>query len=128
MKLSTDYSYDKNSRLITCQYAGEAAEQYAYDATGNLLYRGTGAPPPVRPAEKPRPAPAQRPAAAEKPSSKESWQCVCGRVNKGAFCPKCGAKKPDAAAAPAADTGWRCSCGRVNSGAFCPKCGSKRPS
>lgn len=48
------------------------------------------------------------------------WQCACGHVATGNFCPECGAKKPAAA-------GWTCSCGSVNKGKFCPECGAKKP-
>ena len=48
------------------------------------------------------------------------WQCACGHVATGKFCPECGAKKPAAA-------GWTCSCGSVNKGKFCPECGAKKP-
>ena len=48
------------------------------------------------------------------------WQCACGHVATGNFCPECGAKKPAAA-------GWTCSCGSVNKGKFCPECGARKP-
>ncbi|MBE6979503.1 MAG: SPFH domain-containing protein [Ruminococcaceae bacterium] len=48
------------------------------------------------------------------------WQCACGHVATGKFCPECGAKKPAAA-------GWTCSCGSVNKGKFCPECGARKP-
>ena len=48
------------------------------------------------------------------------WQCACGHVATGNFCPECGAKKPAAA-------GWTCACGSVNKGKFCPECGAKKP-
>ena len=48
------------------------------------------------------------------------WQCACGHVATGKFCPECGAKKPEA-------SGWTCACGSVNKGKFCPECGAKKP-
>ncbi len=48
------------------------------------------------------------------------WQCACGAVAAGKFCPECGAKKPE--------DGWTCSCGAVNKGKFCSECGAKKPS
>ncbi len=47
------------------------------------------------------------------------WQCSCGAMATGKFCPECGAKKPE--------DGWKCSCGAVNKGKFCQECGAKRP-
>ncbi len=49
----------------------------------------------------------------------DSWQCACGTVASGNFCPECGAKKPA--------LGWTCACGSVNKGKFCPQCGAKKP-
>ena len=60
------------------------------------------------------------PAPAGGAASAGSWQCSCGSVNTGKFCPNCGSPKP----APAT---WTCSCGTVNEGNFCPNCGSRRP-
>ena len=57
--------------------------------------------------------PAPAPAAA-------GWQCACGTVATGKFCPECGAPKP-------ADGGWTCACGAVNKGKFCAECGAKKP-
>ena len=49
----------------------------------------------------------------------DGWQCACGTVATGNFCPDCGAKRPAA--------GWTCTCGSVNKGKFCPNCGAKKP-
>ena len=49
----------------------------------------------------------------------EPWQCACGAINTGKFCPECGSPKPAAE--------WQCACGTVNKGKFCPECGAKRP-
>ena len=57
---------------------------------------------------------------AKKPAPAGSWTCSCGTVATGNFCPNCGAKKPDS------DT-WTCSCGATVTGNFCPNCGAKRP-
>lgn len=57
--------------------------------------------------------------AAPQPAVQEPWQCACGAVNTGKFCPECGSPKPAAE--------WRCVCGTVNKGKFCPECGAKRP-
>ncbi|MDD6339560.1 MAG: SPFH domain-containing protein [Butyrivibrio sp.] len=57
---------------------------------------------------------------AKKPAPAGSWTCSCGTVATGNFCPNCGAKKPDT------DT-WTCSCGATVTGNFCPNCGAKRP-
>lgn len=48
------------------------------------------------------------------------WQCACGTVAAGNFCPECGAKRPEA-------NRWLCSCGAANTGKFCPECGAKKP-
>ena len=48
------------------------------------------------------------------------WQCACGTVAAGKFCPECGAKKPEIET-------WTCSCGSVNTGKFCSECGAKKP-
>ena len=49
----------------------------------------------------------------------EGWQCPCGNVASGNFCPDCGTKKPEA--------GWKCSCGATVTGNFCSECGAKKP-
>lgn len=49
----------------------------------------------------------------------DGWNCSCGAVATGKFCPECGAPKP-------AD-GWKCVCGTVNKGKFCSECGAKKP-
>jgi len=52
------------------------------------------------------------------------WQCACGAMATGKFCPECGAKKPE----PQAANGWKCpSCGAEATGKFCPECGAKKP-
>ena len=56
-----------------------------------------------------------------------AWQCTCGTITNGKFCPDCGRAKPEPTATPAADGSWTCSCGSVNTGNFCPNCGSKKP-
>ena len=59
------------------------------------------------------------PQAAPQPVVQEPWQCACGTVNTGKFCPECGSPRPAAE--------WRCACGTVNKGKFCPECGARRP-
>ncbi|MBQ6467111.1 MAG: SPFH domain-containing protein [Clostridia bacterium] len=59
-------------------------------------------------------------AAAAAAAAPAGWQCACGAVATGNFCPQCGAKKP-------ADEGWTCACGAVNKGRFCTNCGAKKP-
>jgi membrane protease subunit (stomatin/prohibitin family) len=54
------------------------------------------------------------------PANSDSWQCSCGSVNTGKFCPECGSKKPE-------DNGWKCACGATVTGKFCPECGSPKP-
>ena len=56
------------------------------------------------------------------PAQQGSWQCACGTVATGKFCPECGAKKPEPKA-----SGWQCACGATATGKFCPECGAKRP-
>ena len=58
-----------------------------------------------------------------------AWECVCGTITNGKFCPDCGAKKPEPtpAPAPADDGSWDCTCGSHNTGKFCPECGAKKP-
>ena len=54
-------------------------------------------------------------------SAATGWQCACGAIATGNFCPECGAKKP-------APTGsWKCACGSVNTGKFCAECGARKP-
>ncbi len=53
----------------------------------------------------------------------DGWQCPCGTMATGKFCPECGAKKPE----PVAADGWQCSCGTMATGNFCPECGAKKP-
>lgn len=65
-----------------------------------------------------RPAPAPQTPQAPQASG---WQCKCGNVATGKFCPECGSPKP------VASEGWTCQCGAVNRGKFCPECGSKKP-
>lgn len=51
---------------------------------------------------------------------KETWQCSCGTIASGKFCPECGKPKP-------VSKSWTCSCGSVNKGNFCTNCGKKKP-
>ena len=58
----------------------------------------------------------------KKPEPKPAgWKCSCGAVVNGNFCPECGSKKPEE------PVGWTCACGAVNKGKFCPECGAKKP-
>ncbi len=62
----------------------------------------------------------QQPAQASS-SEAPGWQCTCGAMAKGKFCPECGKKKPE--------DGWECpACKTVNRGKFCQECGAKKPS
>jgi len=65
---------------------------------------------------------AAAPAAPAAPAA-GSWQCACGTVATGKFCPERGAKKPE----PKPTSGWQCACGSVNTGKFCPNCGARKP-
>ena len=58
-----------------------------------------------------------------------AWQCTCGTITTGKFCPECGSKQPEPepAPAPAGDGSWDCTCGSHNTGKFCPECGAKKP-
>ncbi len=58
-----------------------------------------------------------------------AWECDCGTITNGKFCPECGGKKPEPtpAPAPANDGSWDCTCGSHNTGKFCPECGTKKP-
>ena len=79
-------------------------QNYSQPVYGQQPGGGQAAPQKVKPAE-------------------DGWICACGSVNKGKFCPNCGAKKP--AAAPL----YRCDkCGWEpedpgNPPKFCPECG-----
>ena len=64
--------------------------------------------------------PQQTPAQPASAPAANGWQCACGTVATGKFCPECGAKKPEAET-------WTCACGAVNTGKFCPECGAKKP-
>ena len=63
--------------------------------------------------------PVQQPAPQAAAAPAGSWNCACGAVATGKFCPDCGAKKPE--------DGWKCACGTVNKGKFCTECGAKKP-
>lgn len=52
-------------------------------------------------------------------AASSSWQCNCGTVNTGKFCPECGNQKP-------LDESWVCGCGNTNKGRFCSECGKPR--
>ncbi len=67
----------------------------------------------------------QQPAPAPAPAAQQNgWQCSCGAVATGNFCPQCGSKKPE----PKPAGGWTCpTCGAVATGKFCPECGTKKP-
>lgn len=79
---------------------------------GQLYQMGQQTPPPQQPA----PAPAA--------PAESGWQCACGNMVSGKFCPECGAKKTE----PKPADGWTCpGCGAVVSGKFCPECGMKKP-
>ncbi len=58
-----------------------------------------------------------------------AWECACGTITNGKFCPECGAKKPEPTPTPAPvdDGSWDCTCGSHNTGKFCPECGTKKP-
>ena len=61
----------------------------------------------------------------EKPVKQEEtgWTCSCGTVNKGKFCPECGAKKPAGIPQYKCDKcGWEPEKG-TNPPKFCPECG-----
>ena len=49
------------------------------------------------------------------------WQCQCGTIATGKFCPECGSPRP------VVQDQWTCSCGTVNKGKFCQECGKSRP-
>lgn len=54
----------------------------------------------------------------------DTWQCSCGSVNTGKFCPNCGAKKPEPQAKPKCkNCGWEPEDG-ANPPKFCPNCGN----
>lgn len=53
----------------------------------------------------------------------DSWECKCGSVNTGKFCPECGKPRP------AEEKGWFCTeCGAKNDAKakFCAECGHKK--
>ena len=55
--------------------------------------------------------------------SQEGWICACGSVNKGKFCPECGAKKPESAPLYRCDKcGWEPE-DPTKPPKFCPECG-----
>ena len=66
---------------------------------------------------------AQQPAPAPAPAAPAGWTCSCGQVNKGKFCPNCGAKKPAGVPQYKCDKcGWEPEKG-VKPPKFCPECG-----
>ncbi len=53
----------------------------------------------------------------------EGWQCSCGAVNRGKFCPECGGKKPAGAPLYQCDKcGWQ-PADPTKPPKFCPECG-----
>ena len=64
--------------------------------------------------------PQQQNTYAQQQAAPGQWQCSCGTMATGKFCPECGKKKPEA-------QGWTCECGAVNAGKFCQECGKKKP-
>ncbi len=53
----------------------------------------------------------------------QGWQCACGSVNQGKFCPQCGARKPAGAVQYRCDKcGWTVPQGQQPP-RFCPECG-----
>lgn len=62
----------------------------------------------------------QQPVQPAQNTQQGGWQCSCGTVATGNFCPNCGSPKPE-------PSSWQCSCGTVNQGNFCQNCGAKRP-
>lgn len=57
------------------------------------------------------------------PVQADGWKCVCGAVNKGKFCPECGAKKPEGAPLYRCDKcGWEPE-DPAHPPKFCPECG-----
>lgn len=62
-------------------------------------------------------------AAQPAPAAPAGWTCSCGAVNKGKFCPECGAKKPAGVPQYKCDKcGWEPEKG-VKPPKFCPECG-----
>ena len=79
-------------------------QNYSQPGYGQQPGGGQAAPQKVKPAE-------------------DGWICACGSVNKGKFCPNCGAKKPAAAPLYRCDKcGWEPEDPR-NPPKFCPECG-----
>ncbi len=64
--------------------------------------------------------PVQQPQQPVQNAQQGGWQCSCGTVTTGNFCPNCGSPKPQ-------PSSWQCSCGTVNQGNFCQNCGARRP-
>ena len=62
----------------------------------------------------------QQPVQQAQNTQQGGWQCSCGTVATGNFCPNCGSPKPQ-------PSSWQCSCGTVNQGNFFQNCGAKRP-
>lgn len=60
-------------------------------------------------------------AQAQSPAASGSWQCACGSVNSGNFCPNCGAKKPSGSCR-CNKCGWSPAAGQ-SVPRFCPNCG-----
>ncbi len=76
-----------------------------------------------------------------------AWECACGTITTGKFCPECGTAKPTPTPEPTAepiptptpeptatptpasvaDGAWVCTCGSNNTGKFCPECGTPKP-
>ena len=88
--------------------------------------------PQPKPEPRPEPVPQPKPEPAthgtvEMPAAGEDiWRCACGAVNRGRFCPECGAGKPQPVRQEQPER-WICSCGAESKGKFCFQCGSPRP-
>ena len=51
------------------------------------------------------------------------WKCVCGKLNRGNFCTRCGHPR----IVNQVRQFWTCRCGKLNDGDFCTQCGLKKP-
>lgn len=92
------------------------ANQTAGIPLANMSYQAGPFPPRQVP---PRPAAPAAFAGSKAPS----WTCVCGKINTGNFCTRCGHTR----IVNQTRQFWTCHCGKMNDGDFCTQCGQRKP-
>ena len=65
----------------------------------------------------------QQQQAAQQKTAADSWECSCGSINHGNFCPNCGTKKPAGVPQYCSNCGWKPD-DPTHPPKFCPECGA----